>query len=54
MKTLHSEIEASPARVWNILTDTAAYANWTPFIPRLSGTLQRGEKPEVRIERPAD
>jgi hypothetical protein len=32
------EIEASPERVWQTLTDFAAYPQWNPFIVRIEGT----------------
>ena len=54
MKELHSEIEiaARPERVWGILTDFASYPRWNPFIRRISGELQVGERLEVRLEPP--
>ncbi|MHA0034958.1 SRPBCC family protein [Deinococcus sp. PESE-13] len=35
-------VNASPERVWEVLTDTAAYAEWNPVIVRLSGELRPG------------
>jgi hypothetical protein len=54
MKELHSEIEidASAERVWGILTDFASYPQWNPFIRRISGELEVGERLEVRLEPP--
>jgi hypothetical protein len=54
MKELHSEIEiaASPERVWDILTDFAAYPRWNPFIRSISGKLEVGERLEARLEPP--
>lgn len=42
---LQSEIviDAPPARVWQVLTDTAAYPEWNPVIVRLEGPLQPGQ-----------
>jgi hypothetical protein len=46
------EIESTPERVWEILTDVDAYPDWNPFIRRLTGTLELGARLEVRIEPP--
>jgi len=42
MKQIITEqfIEASPEKVWNILTDTAAYPKWNPFIVRMEGEIK--------------
>lgn len=46
------DISASPHRVWEVLTDTAAYPEWNPFMTELSGTLQVGSRLFVTIEPP--
>jgi hypothetical protein len=46
------ELDAAPERVWSVLTDTAAYGAWNPFITQLDGTLQVGNKIHVRIALP--
>jgi hypothetical protein len=46
------EIDASPAAVWTVLADTAAYGEWNPFVRRLSGDLRPGAKLEVEIAPP--
>ena len=43
------EIDASPAAVWSILTDTGAYPEWNPFIRQVTGVAQPGTKLMVRI-----
>ena len=55
MKVISSSIEiaAPPERVWLVLTDFAAYAQWNPFIQSLSGTLAVGERLSVRINPPS-
>jgi hypothetical protein len=36
------DIEAPASRVWQVLTDFAAYPSWNPFILRIDGPLSRG------------
>ncbi len=54
MKQLHTEIiiEASPERVWELLTDFGSYPQWNPFIRNISGLPASGERLEVRLEPP--
>lgn len=47
-----ADIHASPDRVWEVLTDFAAYPEWNPFITRARGELEIGERLELRIEPP--
>jgi hypothetical protein len=44
------EIEASPQRVWQILTDFDAYPGWNPFMTRASGSARPGERLTVRLQ----
>jgi uncharacterized protein YndB with AHSA1/START domain len=37
------DIDAPPAVVWEQLADTAVYADWNPFVRRLSGELRRAQ-----------
>ena len=46
------DIDAPPAAVWAHLTDTPAYAEWNPFVRRLSGRLTPGSRLRVRIAPP--
>jgi len=52
MKELRSEIEisASAGRVWEILTDFAAFPQWNPFIRWARGNLVEGERLEVMMQ----
>ncbi len=43
------EIEASPSRVWDILTDFAAYPSWNPFISHIRGQLIPGTTIEATL-----
>lgn len=45
-------VDASAEQVWNLLTDTAAYPQWNPFITRLDGVLEAGSRLQVRISPP--
>jgi hypothetical protein len=51
---LHTEIEieATPRRVWEILTDFAAYPTWNPFIPSISGSGTVGSRLDVQLQPP--
>ena len=46
------EIEASAERVWQVLTDLAAFPDWNPFIQRAKGEVEVGEQLEVFIQPP--
>lgn len=46
------EIEAPPERVWNVLTDFAAYAEWNPFITEVRGPLAVDSELAVTISPP--
>lgn len=43
------EINATPARVWEVLTDLGAYGQWNPMIVRAEGTLQQGKRLKIRF-----
>lgn len=45
-------IQASPQKVWAILTNTQAYPSWNPFIKSIEGNLAVGAKIKARIEPP--
>ena len=42
------KIAATPATVWQVLTDLARYPEWNPYSRRVEGTLRVGER--VRVE----
>lgn len=44
------EINAKSERVWDILTDFAAYPEWNPFIRHIVGVPEAGARLEVRIQ----
>lgn len=54
MRRVQAEItiDARPEQVWSVLTDFAAYPEWNPFMPRISGPLQVGGKLTVRLQPP--
>jgi hypothetical protein len=45
-------IHATPAEVWNVLTDFNRYPEWNPFITSLKGVSTKGEKLVARMEPP--
>ena len=44
------EIDANAERVWGVLTDFGAYAQWNPFITEASGTAAVGERLTIRMQ----
>ena len=50
--TTKIEINASPQRVWKILTDFDKYEQWNPFIHRIVGHPKEGSKIQIHIETP--
>ena len=44
------DVAAAPDRVWEVLTDFAAYADWNPFITRIAGPLTPGAKLDAFIK----
>jgi hypothetical protein len=47
--TVHTEIEinAPAQRVWEVLTDLAAYPEWNPMIRRASGEVKPGSRLKI-------
>lgn len=45
-------INASPEKVWSILTDFAQYPTWNPFIRSITGDVKTGNQIRVEIEPP--
>ncbi len=50
--TAVTPIDAPPARVWEVLADTAAYPEWNPFVRALRGPLVEGGRIEVELQLP--
>jgi hypothetical protein len=44
------DIAAPPERVWEVLTQLAAYPGWNPFIVRAEGTVAVGERLSLRMQ----
>lgn len=49
MKELYTEIEiqASPEKVWQVLTDLDQYPDWNPFIHHALGKAKESEKVDI-------
>jgi hypothetical protein len=45
-------INATPQKVWQVLTNFSAYPNWNPFIKELTGNVIVGRRIKARIEPP--
>ena len=43
------DIDATPERVWQVLTDLPAYAEWNPFVTRAEGAVVVGERLSVSV-----
>jgi hypothetical protein len=43
-------IDAPPRRVWEVLTDLAAYPQWNPFVVRADGTAEVGNRLTLRLQ----
>jgi hypothetical protein len=50
--TSEIRIDASPLRVWEVLTDFASYPEWNPFLTSVVGSPVEGSKVKVRFEPP--
>jgi len=44
------DIDAGPERVWQVLTDFAAYREWNPFIVSVDGSAEVGARLTVRMQ----
>lgn len=42
-------IQATPEKIWTILTDFDNYPNWNPFITSINGIVEKGNKIAVNI-----
>jgi hypothetical protein len=48
--TTQIDVDASPARVWALLTDFSAYPEWNPFIVRAEGRIEVGSRLSLRMQ----
>lgn len=55
-KSVHHEISinASPAKVWEVLSDTDSYNSWNPVMKLLEGKIQEGNKVKYQFTQDAD
>ncbi len=47
--TTEIEIDAPASAVWEALADTGAYGEWNPFVRRIAGDLEVGNRLEVTV-----
>jgi hypothetical protein len=47
--TTFVDIDAPAERVWQVLTDLAAYAEWNPFVLRAEGAFVEGDRVSVTL-----
>lgn len=54
MKEIRTEvdIDAPPAKVWEVLSDFRSHASWNPFIKTMSGKANLGERLALTIRTP--
>lgn len=45
-------IQATPEKIWSILTDFENYPNWNPFISNIKGSVAMGNKIKISIHPP--
>ncbi|MEZ5059144.1 MAG: SRPBCC domain-containing protein [Saprospiraceae bacterium] len=43
------QINATPEKVWNVLTDFSAYPEWNPFVKKLEGEVEVGKVIKVAL-----
>lgn len=43
------DIDSSPEKVWQVLTDFGHYRDWNPFIRDISGKFNEGSRLEIQI-----
>jgi hypothetical protein len=55
-KSVHHEIsiQASPDKVWEVLTDTDSYDSWNPVMKLLEGEIKEGNKVTYRFTQDAE
>jgi hypothetical protein len=46
------EIDASPAKLWSVLTDFDDLPRWNPFIKEVKGRIEKGEHLKVLLSLP--
>ena len=47
--TSEIEIDATPERIWSILTEFDKFPEWNPFIREISGNVEKGKRLSVTL-----
>jgi hypothetical protein len=52
--TTKIQINATPEKVWSVLSDFENYSRWNPFITSIKGDVIKGKKVKVRLVPPGN
>ena len=47
--SIRCDISATPAQIWALLTDAAAFPSWNSTVTSIEGTIALGQKLKLRV-----